>query len=157
MCSAAGGDGSVTSVMIRHNNPQPPPPTPTPAPPLGRMWVPRPCGEYRLPGGWQTDAAAGLPCGGVAGTQRRNHTPSIAFRQLPPNSARFTLRHWRPLYLRAAVQRRGQRSPKASGTNVTVSRSNLAPKHARKHETHPPRMKERVPSRFKRLVLFVLV
>ena len=31
------------------------------------------------------------------------------------------LRHWRgTLYLRAAVQRRGQRPPKGSGTNLTV-------------------------------------
>ena len=49
--------------------------------------------------------------------------------------------HWRgTLYLRAAVHRRGQRPPKGSGTNC---RSNLAPKHPRKHETHPPRVKKR--------------
>ena len=42
------------------------------------------------------------------------HTPSIAFRHLPPDSAEGTL------YLRASVQRRGQRPPKGSGTNKTV-------------------------------------
>ena len=38
---------------------------------------------------------------------------------------------------------------------INKCRRNLAPKHARKHETHPPRIKKkrkkRVPSRFKRL------
>ena len=36
-------------------------------------------------------------------------------------------------------------------------RSNLAPKHARKHETHPPRVKKRkrVPSRLKRLWFYL--
>ena len=58
--------------------------------------------------------------------------------------------------LPAAVLRRGQRPPKGSGTNDDC-RSNLEPKHARKHETHPPRVKERVPSRLKRLCFFVLV
>ena len=54
------------------------------------------------------------------------HTPSgIAFRHLPPNSARFSYateldRVFITLYLRAAVQRRGQRPPKGSGSNMTV-------------------------------------
>ena len=74
------------------------------------------------------------------------HTPIIAFRHPPPNSARF--------------QRRGQRPLKGSGTNMTQCRSNLAPKrHARKHETHPPRVKrkdkKRVPSRFKQLWFYL--
>ena len=34
-------------------------------------------------------------------------------------------------------------------------RSNLAPKHACKHETHPPRVKERVLSQFKRLWFYM--
>ena len=84
------------------------------------------------------------------------HTPSIAFRHLPPNSARFGYATEGALFIfRAAVQRRGQRPAKGSGTNMT--RSNLAPKHARKHETHPPRVKilKRVPSRFKRLWFYL--
>ena len=51
------------------------------------------------------------------------HTPSIAFRHLPPNSARFSYAATEGallIYLRAAVQRRGQRPPKGSGTNMTV-------------------------------------
>ena len=44
---------------------------------------------------------------------------------------------------------------KGLGTN-TDYRSNLAPKHARKHETHPPRVKkEEVPSRFKRFWFYL--
>ena len=45
------------------------------------------------------------------GRDRLLHTPSIAFRHLPPNSARFSY---------ATVQRRGQRPPKGSGTDKTV-------------------------------------
>ena len=49
------------------------------------------------------------------------HTPSIAFRHLPLNSARFGYATERGiLYLRAAVHRRGQRPPKGLGTNTTV-------------------------------------
>ena len=43
---------------------------------------------------------------------------------------------------------------KGLGTN-TDCRSNLAPKHARKHETHPPRVKKEVPSRFKRFWFYL--
>ena len=50
------------------------------------------------------------------------HTPSIAFLHLPPNSARFryAAEGALDLYVRAAVQRCGQRPPKGSGTNMTV-------------------------------------
>ena len=80
---------------------------------------------------------------------------------LPPNSARFSYATEGALFNSAqlSIKRRGQRPPKGLGTNNYDCRSNLAPKHAREHETHPPRVKKRVPSRFKRLcrVLFVLV
>ena len=50
-----------------------------------------------------------------------SHTPSIAFRHLPPNSAKFSYATEGALfYLRAAVHRRGQRPPKSSGTDKTV-------------------------------------
>ena len=50
------------------------------------------------------------------------HTPNIAFRHLPPNSARFgyATEGALDLYLRVAVHRRGQRPSKGSGTNMTV-------------------------------------
>ena len=77
-------------------------------------------------GGWG-GGGRGRGAGRGAGMRR---TPGIAFRHLPPNSARFGYAAERTLYLRAAVHRRGQRPPKGCG-------SSLAPKHARKHETHP--------------------
>ena len=49
--------------------------------------------------------------------QYRAHTPSIAFRHLPPNLAGFSYATEGTLYLRAAVQRRGQSPPKGSDTN----------------------------------------
>ena len=54
--------------------------------------------------------------------KRFEHTPSIAFRHLPPNSARFSYATDGALFICAlpAVQRRGQRPPKGSGTNMTV-------------------------------------
>ena len=53
-------------------------------------------------------------------TEGALHTPTTAFRHLPPNSARFSYATEEALYLRAAVQRRGQHLPKGSGTNMTV-------------------------------------
>jgi len=51
----------------------------------------------------------------------RLHTPSIAFRHLPPKLCQIWLRNWSgTLYLRAPVQRRGQSPPEGSGTNMTV-------------------------------------
>jgi len=49
-------------------------------------------------------------------------TPGIAFRHIPPNSARFSYatEGARTFYLRAAGHRRGHRPPKGSGTNQTV-------------------------------------
>ena len=61
------------------------------------------------------------------------HTPSITFRHLPPTSAKFgyATEGACTLYLRAAVQRRGQRPPKGP----------------RKHETHPPWVENKKESR----------
>ena len=47
------------------------------------------------------------------------HTHSHTFRHLPPNSDRFGYATEGALFI-AAVQRRGQRPPKGSGTNMTV-------------------------------------
>ena len=54
-------------------------------------------------------------------TQEWAHTPSIAFRHVPPNSARFSTPLKRHSYLRTAVHRRGQSPPKGLGTNQTPS------------------------------------
>ena len=50
------------------------------------------------------------------------HTPSIASRHLPPNSARFGYATVGALFISAqlSLQRRGQRRPKSLGTNMTV-------------------------------------
>ena len=53
-------------------------------------------------------------------TEGALHTPCIAFRHLPPNSARFSYATEGAVYLCAAVHRRGQRPPKGSGINMTV-------------------------------------
>ena len=92
------------------------------------------------------------------------HTPSTAFRHLPSNSARFSYATEGVLsvYLRAAVQRRGQRPPKGSGTNMTVEATYRQSTHVSfLHETHPPRVKKRVQKSSVSIqtivVLFVLV
>ena len=74
---------------------------------------------------------------------------------LPPNSARFSYATEGALYLRVAVQRRGQRPPRGLGTDMT--KSNLAPKHARKHETSNSgkKRKKGVPSGFKRFWFYL--
>ena len=57
----------------------------------------------------------------ISQSQLSVHTPSIAFRHLPPDSARFSYAtEWGTLYLRAAIHRRGQRPPKGLGTDKTV-------------------------------------
>ena len=48
------------------------------------------------------------------------HNPSTTFRHLPPNYARFSYATDGALCFRAAVQQRGQRPPKGSGTKMTV-------------------------------------
>ena len=48
-----------------------------------------------------------------------SHTPCTAFRHLPPNSARFSYTTKGEHYLRAAVQRRGQRPPKRMAVEAT--------------------------------------
>ena len=47
------------------------------------------------------------------------------------------------LYLRAAVQRRGHAAPSERFGYYYDCGSNMAPKHARKHETHPPRVQKK--------------
>ena len=75
--------------------------------------------------------------------QAASHTSSIAFRHLPPNSARtgYSTEGARTLYLRAAVHRRGQRPSKGLGTNKTGY--SIASKHARKHEMDAPGVKKK--------------
>ena len=86
-----------------------------------------------------------------------SHTRSIAFWHLPPNSVRFSYVTEGALFISAQLST----DAVSALRKVRVlhdCRSNLAPKHARKHETHPPRVKKkkkRVPSRFKLLWFYV--
>ena len=73
------------------------------------------------------------------------HTPNIAFRHLPPNSARFDYATEGALFISAQLS---TDALSAALRKVWVLirlwiRSNLAPKHAWKHETHPPRLRKR--------------
>ena len=68
-----------------------------------------------------------------------HHTPSIAFWHLPPNSARFSYATEGALFTSAQLS-----TDAISALRKPVRvlkhdcRSNLEPKHARKHEAHPP-------------------
>ena len=74
----------------------------------------------------------------VTGREKAHHTPSTAFRNLPPNFARFSYAtEGGILYLRAAVHRRGQRPPKGSGTDKTVEATNLPSTHVNMRRIHP--------------------
>ena len=71
----------------------------------------------------------------------RKHTPSIAFRHLPPNSARFGC---------AIEGALSARSPKGLRTDKTVEATYHPGTHVNMRRIHPGLKKEE-PSRFKRL------
>ena len=80
------------------------------------------------------------------------HTPNTVFRHLPPDSARFSYATEGALFISAQL----------SSDAVSALRKvpvPLAPKHARKHEKHPTRvkMKKSCVSIQTIVVLFVLV
>ena len=69
------------------------------------------------------------------------HTPSIAFRHLPPNSARFGYATEGALFI--SVQCPPARSAPSESFYMTVEATTVEmSKHARKHEAHPPRVKK---------------
>ena len=75
------------------------------------------------------------------------HTPSIAFRHLPLNSARTGYPTEGALFISAQLSTAlGQRSPKGLGKDCG---SSLAPKYPRKHEAHLPWVPKTVPPRSK--------
>ena len=88
-------------------------------------------------------------------TQNWLHTPSIAFRHLPPNSARFGYA------TKGALSISVQLSTDAASTlwKVWVLIWLWKHKHPCKHETHPPRVKKKRSSISIQtiVVLFVLV
>ena len=94
------------------------------------------------------------------------HTPSIAFRHLPADSARFSYATDGALFISAQLSSDAVSALRKVRVLIYDCRSNLAPKHARKHETHPPRVKKRRKKKKKRessvsiqtiVVLFALV
>ena len=97
-------------------------------------------------------------------TDRAAHTPSTAFRHLSSNRAPLSGTFLQTLPDLVTPLMGHSLSPRSCPPTRSAPyerfryydcRSNLAPKHARKHETHPPRVKERVPSRFKRLWFYL--
>ena len=84
------------------------------------------------------------------------HTPSKAFGHLPPNSARFGYAIEGTLFISAQLSTDVVSALRK--VRVLICRSNLAPKHARKHETHPLRVKKKNSISIQTIVfLFVLV
>ena len=69
------------------------------------------------------------------------HTLSTAFRHLPPNSARFGYATEGALFISAQLSTDAVSALRKLRV-LTWCRSNLAPKHARIHEAHPPRVKK---------------
>ena len=74
--------------------------------------------------------------------QEQHYTPTIAFRHLPPNSARFGYATEGALDFISAQLSTDTISALGLGTDNPIG-SNLAPKHPRKHKMHPPRVKKR--------------
>ena len=77
------------------------------------------------------------------------HTPSITFQHLPPSSARFSYVTEGALFISAQLST----SVVSTLRKVWVLIWLEKPKHACEHEAHPPRVKKRVPSQFKRFYL----
>ena len=77
--------------------------------------------------------------------QHQCHAPCLAFRHLPPNSARTGYASERALFISAQLSTDTQRPPECLGTNKTVI-GNIASKHAREHEARPPKVKTQVSS-----------
>ena len=96
--------------------------------------------RHQTDGGW---ASACRPfvkfCNDCLRFEEARVTLSIAFRHLPPNSARFRYATEGPLFISAQLCPVTRSGP----SERFGYRSNLAPKYARKHETHPPRGKKK--------------
>ena len=67
------------------------------------------------------------------------HTPSTAFRHLPPTSARFSYATEGALFISAKLssRRRGQRPPKGFGTDKTVEATKRPSTHVNMRRSHP--------------------
>ena len=76
-------------------------------------------------------------------TQPPMHTPSAAFRHLPPNSARFSYATEGALFISAQLSSDAVSALRKVRVLTRLSKQPSA-QVARKHETHPPRVKEGV-------------
>ena len=71
------------------------------------------------------------------------HTPNIASPHPPPNSSRFSYATEGVLFISAQLSSDAVSALRMVRVRIYDCRSNLAPKHARKQETHPPRVKKK--------------
>ena len=71
------------------------------------------------------------------------HTPNISSGHPPPNSVRFSYATEGVLFISAQLSSDAVSALRKVRVLIYDCRSNLAPKHARKHETHPPRVKKK--------------
>ena len=78
----------------------------------------------------------------VVKQHQAEHTPNIAFRHLPPNSARFGYATEGARFISAQLSTDAVSALRKVRVLIYDCKSNLAPKHARKHEAHPPRVKK---------------
>ena len=87
---------------------------------------------------------------------RQRQAPSIAFRHHPPNYARFSYATEGALFISAQLSTDEVSALRKVRVLIRLGGS-LVPKHARKHEAHPPRVKKRrrVPSRLKRFWFYL--
>ena len=117
------------------------------------------CGGGGVGGGWWWCRGKEHPLRGsqapmcaVYGGVGEAHTPSIAFRHPPQTLPDLVT----PLKGHSLSPRSCPPTRSAPSERFDDSRSNLAPKHARQHESvHPLRVRKRIPSRFKRLWFYL--
>ena len=76
-----------------------------------------------------------IPSDTVILNNKRTHTPSIAFRHLPPNSARFGYATEGALFISAQLSTDAVSALRKVRVLLIGLKSNLATKHARKYET----------------------
>ena len=84
----------------------------------------------------------------------QRHTPSIAFHDLPPNAARFECATEGALFISAQLSTDAVSALRKVWVLITLWKQPSAQARS-KHEAHPPRVKKRVPSRFKRLWFYL--
>ena len=85
----------------------------------------------------EAEAPVALVCDEGAG-----HSPSIAFRHLPPNSARAGYATEGALFISAQLSTDAVSAPRRVGYYFKTVEATIASKHAYMHEAHPPRVQK---------------